>query len=120
MIQIPAQAKIFVFPELIMSIESLDAVIVICKKNGFDPFSGDIFVFRGEDSTYLGLLSYDGHGFQWCVKRFSEGKLAWWPNESEIVQILPRDLQIMLWGGNPNKTELPKMWKPIHNIKKHQ
>jgi hypothetical protein len=89
----------------------------MCRKNGFDPFSGEIFVFRDEDATHVGLLSYDGHGFQWRMKRFSDGNLAWWPSDSEIVPILPRDLQIMIWGGNPREIKLPDMWRPINQQK---
>jgi len=120
MIQIPVQAKVFILPKTISENEPLDDVISACNECGFNSFSGDIFVFRDEDSHHIGLLSYDGHGFQWCVKRFSEGKLAWWPSDTdEVVQISPRDLQIIIWGGNPKEIKLPEMWKPIHEIKKN-
>ena len=118
MIQIPAQAKVFVIPKPISVNEPLDDVIAACKECGFNSFSGHIFVFRDENSHQIGLLSYDGHGFQWCIKRFSKGTLAWWPSDTEVVQILPRDLQIIIWGGNPKEIKLPKMWNPIHEIKK--
>lgn len=85
MIQIPAQAKVFVIPKPISANEPLDDAIAACKECGFNSFSGQIFVFRDENSHQVGLLSYDGHGFQWCIKRFSKGTLAWWPSDTELV-----------------------------------
>ncbi|OGR27326.1 MAG: hypothetical protein A2277_00370 [Desulfobacterales bacterium RIFOXYA12_FULL_46_15] len=76
MIQIPSNATIFFVPKIICANEALDDVIAACKMCGANPFSGDIFVFRDENSHQMGLLSYDGQGFQWCIKRFSEGSLA--------------------------------------------
>lgn len=117
MIQIPVQAKVFIITSPISTDEPLDYIIALCKKHGLDPFSGEVLVFRSDDYHQIGLLAYDGHGFQWCIKRFSEGRLEWWPDGAEVVQILPRDLQLMLWGGNPDKIKLPEMWPP-HGIKK--
>lgn len=117
MIQIPSNATIFVVPKIICANEALDDVIAACKMCGVNPFSGDIFVFRDENFHHIGILSYDGQGFQQCIKRFSEGSLTWWPSDTEIVQIMPRDLQVMIWGGNPKEIEFPQMWKTVHGIK---
>jgi transposase len=112
-IYIPPQAKIFTIPDPVLLNNSIDIYIGICKRQGLEPFSGELFVFRDEDATQIGILSYDGHGFHWCIKRFSEGNIAWWPSEEEVVQILARDLQVMLWGGNPRNIDLPSMWRPL-------
>ena len=118
MIYIPPQSIIFAIPEHISFDISIDQITGICKKYRLDHFSGDIYAFRDENEAQIGLLTYDGHGIQWCIKRYSEGKISWWPHDTEIVQLLPRDLQIMLWGGNPSKIKMPEMWKPIHNLKR--
>ena len=76
---------------------------IICKRYRLDYFSGDIYAFRDENQTQIGLLTYDGHGIQWCIKRYSEGRISWWPHDTEVVQLLPRDLQIMLWGGKSRR-----------------
>lgn len=54
MIQIPAQAKVFVIPKPISANEPLDDVIAACKECGFNSFSGQIFVFRDEIPIKLG------------------------------------------------------------------
>ena len=116
MIYIAPQAKVYLFQNLLSLDDPIEYHTSICKRHGFDTFSGDFFVFRDNDNTHIGLLSYDGHGFQWCLKRFSSGKVAWWPDEKDVVQISPRDLQVLLWGGNPKEIELPEMWRYVHKI----
>lgn len=113
MISIPVQAQVFANPNPITVESDIEDQISACKKSGFDPFSGNLFVFKDVEATLIGVLAYDGRGFQWCTKRFSEGRIAWWPNEDKVVQISHRDLQIMLWGGNPSKVKLPPMWRPL-------
>jgi len=83
---------------------------------GLDPYSGDLFAFKDVEATRIGVLAYDGHGFEWYIKRFSKGTVAWWPSEDEVVQMLPRDLEIMLWGGHPREVNLPPMWRPLHAV----
>lgn len=61
----------------------------------------------------IGLLSYDGQGFQWSIKRFSEGNLDWWPLVAEPTKIEAKDLTVMLLGGNPKTCSISKSWKPI-------
>ena len=117
MIHVPPQAIVFAIPEPINFGLSVDQIAAICKRWGFDYFSGEIYAFRDEAGTQIGLLTYDGHGIQWCVKRGSEGKVTEWPSHDEAVQILPRDLQIMLWGGDPSTMDMPEMWRPIHEPK---
>jgi transposase len=41
--------------------------------------SGTLFLFRNRSGTAIKLLTYDGQGYWLCLKRFSQGKLQWWP-----------------------------------------
>ena len=60
------------------------------------------------------LLIYDANGFWLCQKRFSQGKLSWWPkHNSETVTIRSSELQILLVQGDPVKADLPKDWKSL-------
>jgi hypothetical protein len=93
----------------------IDDQIAVCKESGLDPFSGDLFIFKDVEATRIGILAYDGHGFHWCIKRFSTGTVAWWPSEDKVMQLLPQELEIMLWGGNPRDLNLPPMWRPLHS-----
>jgi len=31
---------------------------------GLDPYSGDLFAFKDVEATHIGVLAYDGHGFE--------------------------------------------------------
>jgi hypothetical protein len=76
MIVVPLQAKCFILPTSISLEARLDSVVAYCKQFGVDPFSGDIYVLPEPDSMMIGLLCYDGQGFQWSIKRFSDGNLV--------------------------------------------
>jgi hypothetical protein len=97
MFQIASQAKIHIIPEYIYANEDFDYYVAACRRAGFDPRSGDIYAFRDEESTKVGLLSYDGNGFQWYVKRYSEGNIKGWPQASEISK---DELQALLIKNN--------------------
>lgn len=58
---------------------------------------------------------YDGQGFWLCLKRFSKGKLAWWPKkEGEITtSVLASQLQIILYQGSPHGAQIPQNWREI-------
>ena len=116
MIYVPPQAQILSIPIPIAAKSDIDDQVAVCKKISLDPFSGNLFVFKDLEATRIGVLAYDGHGFNWCIKRFSSGKIAWWPSEEKVVQISPQDLQIILWGGNPKKLNLPAMWRPLTSM----
>ena len=76
MISIAAQARIYVNPIPLTEESDIENQISACKKTGLDPFSGDLYAFKNVKPTQIGILSYDGHGFQWCIKRFSEETIA--------------------------------------------
>lgn len=114
MIQAPAQSRIFIAHEPINFRNGIDGTAAICRSAlEQDPMSGAIFVFRNRKSTMLRVFCYDGQGFCLFVKRFSEGKLKWWKSATDSGQILAAELQVLLWGGNPTKSDFKKIWKKI-------
>ena len=117
MIQISPQAKIFAYRDSVEMGQDIDAYASIPRRNGFDPFSDSLFAFRDREMNTIGILGYDGHGFHWCIKRFSAGKVSWWPPQPGFTSISSRDLQVLLWGGNPKSHDFPEMWKPLHLTK---
>jgi len=75
---------------------------------------GAMFVFRNRRATSLKLLCYDGQGFWLCQKRLSQGRLKWWPTSSQASERLSaRELQILLWNGNPKAIELAEDWRRV-------
>ncbi|MDQ3159324.1 MAG: IS66 family insertion sequence element accessory protein TnpB [bacterium] len=93
----------------------LDGLAGLCRTAlNQDPFSGAVFAFRNKASTSVKLLVYDGSGFWLCQKRFSKGRLAWWPVSKETaVTIKASELILLLAQGNPTHAALPKDWRRI-------
>ena len=53
-------------------------------------------------------------GFWLCQKRFSRGKLAWWPTgNSTSVRLRASELLILLAQGHPIKAGLPEDWLSV-------
>jgi len=75
--------------------------------------AGSIFVFRNRRGTSLKLLC-DGQGFWPCHKRLSQGRLAWWPSTPQASHRLSaRELQILLWNGNPEDAGMAEDWRRV-------
>jgi len=112
MLQISPQQSIFLAVEPIdfrCGIERLQAYCrqIICQ----NPFSGSLFVFTNKRRIGVKLLSYDGNGFWLAHKRFSEGKLRWWPKDATVTTIRPSELMVLLAQGIPSKADIPKYWR---------
>lgn len=108
---------------LLLAVEPIDFRKGICglkaqcqQKLSCDPFSGTIFVFTNRARTSVKLLVYDASGFWLCQKRFSQGKLAWWPISKECTVVLrASELQVLLAQGNPMKAAIPRDWRSVVN-----
>ncbi len=111
MLQISPSTRIFICMQQVDFRKGIDGLASVCRnKLDLDPFQGAIFVFRNRRKTTMRLLVYDGQGFWLCTKRLSKGTFQWWPNESSIDA---RQLQTMLWNGNPETAEFSENWKKI-------
>jgi transposase len=117
MIQLWPQMRIFVFPEHVDFRNGLDGLIGIAKsKAKEDPFSGALFLFRNRRLTAFKAVVYDGQGFWLFMKRLSEGKFMYWPKCSEDnahVQMLSRELSVLMWNGDPKRVLMSGDWKKI-------
>jgi transposase len=117
MLQLTPQSRVFLAREPMDFRRGIDGLCALCRKPlAGDPFDGAIFVFRNRRGTGLKLLCYDGQGFWLCHKRLSAARLRWWPAGAEAsVRLAPRQLQILLWNGNPEAeaVELPEDWRRV-------
>jgi transposase len=53
-------------------------------------------------------------GFWLCQKRFSQGKLAWWPTaHTKTVVLRASEFHILMAQGNPLKAAIPEDWRPL-------
>ncbi len=79
-----------------------------------DPFAGTFFVFTNRSKTALKILVYDGQGFWLCLKKFSKGKLPWWPKQpTPSFSLNPSQLQILLSQGDPSVVQISPDWRSV-------
>ena len=79
-----------------------------------DPFLGTLFVFRNRSGTAIKLLVYDGSGFWLCQKRFSKGRLQWWPRGATGVESLPAEqLAVLIYNGLPLQARMVEPWRRV-------
>ena len=95
--------------------KGIDGLAALCKQQlQHDPFSGRIFVFRNKRCSSIKLLVYDGNGFWLCQKRFSQGKLAWWPSQPQQADdIRAIELLLILQQGVPEQAKVPPSWRRL-------
>jgi transposase len=115
MLQLSAQSRVLLAVEPADFRRGIDGLAALCRQRlGADPIDGAIFVFRNRRGTSLKLLQYDGQGFGLCQKRLSQGRLCWWPATPQASERLSaRELQILLWNGNPKTVELAEDWRRV-------
>ena len=115
MLQQTPQSRVFIAIEPADYLRGIDGLAALCRQQlREDPFTGAIFVFRNRRATALKLLCYDGQGFWLCQKRFSQGRLSWWPSSAQASQRLSaRELQILLWNGNPEDAAMADDWRQV-------
>ena len=115
MLQITPQHRLLLAVEPVDFRKGICGLKAVCQQRlSCDPFSGTIFAFTNRARTSVKLLVYDASGFWLCQKRFSQGKLAWWPNDkTQTVSLRASEVQILLAQGNPIKANIPKDWRCV-------
>jgi len=116
MLQLVPQMRILVAVERLDFRKGLDSIISYCKQQlKEDPFSGALFIFRNRTGTAVKIICYDGVGYYLIFRRFSRGKLAWWPHTSELPlqPLAAQQLAVLLAQGNPLNAAFPEDWRKI-------
>ena len=115
MLQFTPQMKLLLAIQPADFRKGIDGLSAICQSVlQQDPFSGTVFVFTNRRQCSVKLLTYDGQGFWLAMKRFSKGKLKWWPkNQDDVYHITACELQILLQQGQPKEAQITEDWKPL-------
>jgi transposase len=116
MIQIVPQLRILLACDPVDFRKGLDSLLALCKGPlEQDPFSGTLFVFRNRAGTALKLLVYDGSGYWLCLKRFSQGRLQWWPRitDTPLHPLEAQQLSVLIYNGLPEQARFAAPWRKI-------
>lgn len=116
MLAITPQMKTLVATQPADLRRSIDGLTRLCKDPlGEDPFAGTVFCFRNRKKTAIKVLVYDGQGFWFCHKRFSEGRLHWWldARDAATQRLAAHQLSVLFSAGNPERTRAAPDWRPV-------
>ena len=79
---------------------------------GEQPFSGDVFAFRGRRGDLVKLLWWSGDGMNLYVKRLERGRFVWPQATSGVVHLSAAQLSMLLEGidwRRPQRTAMPML-----------
>lgn len=75
-----------------------------------NPFSGQLFVFRGRRGDKIKLLWFDGDGLCLFAKRLERGRFVWPQAQSGAVSLTPAQLSMLLEGIDWRRVR--RSWQP--------
>ncbi|MFO1432689.1 MAG: IS66 family insertion sequence element accessory protein TnpB [Candidatus Competibacteraceae bacterium] len=115
MLQLTPQSRIFLAIAPVDFRKGIDGLAAVCRQAfAQNPLNGALYVFRNRTGTALKLLYYDGQGYWLCLKRFSAGRLRWWPPAgAATVRLAARELQVLLWNGYPDQAAMAEDWRRV-------
>jgi len=116
MLQIMPQRRILLAIEPVDFRKGVDALAALCRDQWQqDPFSGTLYVFHNRAATALKLLVYDGNGFWLCLRRFSSGRLLWWPvtADTALHPLAAPQLLVLLSQGPPEQAHFTPCWRAL-------
>jgi transposase len=115
-LQLVPHLKVFVCIAPVDFRNGLDGLGGVCRRRfDVDPLDGSIFVFRNRAGTCLKMIVHDGVGGWLITRRFSRGKLAYWPSADDTVlhPLVAHELAVMLYNGDPAKAEFATPWRSV-------
>ncbi|MBS0614377.1 MAG: IS66 family insertion sequence element accessory protein TnpB [Proteobacteria bacterium] len=71
---------------------------VVAQQLNHDPFSGQVFVFRGRRGHLIKLLFWDGQGLVLYAKRLDRGHFVWPATAEGAVSLTPAQLSMLTEG----------------------
>lgn len=78
---------------------------------GFDPMSGDVFVFLGKRRNQIRLLQWDRDGFAMYIKKLEQGTFEWPRGEEALVSSY--QLTLLLQGVMLDSVRLRRRYTPL-------
>lgn len=99
MIGAPAGVLIWLVAGVTDLRKGLDSLAALVQKElSGNPFSGDVYIFRGRRGDKVKLLWYSGDGVCLFYKRLSDGKFIWPQVQNGTVPLSPAQLAMLLEG----------------------
>jgi transposase len=79
--------------------KGFDGLAILVQQHlGQDPFSGQLFAFRGRRGDLVKILSWDGQGLCLYAKRMEKGRFVWPQAKDGVVWLTAAQLSMLLEG----------------------
>jgi hypothetical protein len=93
---------------------------ILCRDHlNVEIYDGTLFVFRNRRGTALKILTFDGVGWWLVIRRFSQGRLQWWPKtqaDTLTHRLEAQQLQVMLYNGLPEQASFVSPWRSLRPV----
>jgi transposase len=113
MISLPGGVRIWLACGVTDMRKGFDGLAAIVQQRlAEDPFSGQLFVFRGRRGDRVKLLWWDGDGLCLFAKRLERGRFVWPQAMSGTVHLSAAQLSMLLEGidwRRPSRTQTPQL-----------
>ena len=115
MLQLTPHHRLLLAIEPVDFRKGIDGLVAACQYQLLEkPDSGTVFVFTNRQRTAVKILVYDGKGYWLCQRRFSQGKLKWWPLSGDMTySIGATQLHVLLYQGEPDSIGLSPDFRPL-------
>ena len=87
---------------------------LVRNRLGFDPLSGDVFVFIGKRANQIRLLQWDQDGFSMYIKKLERGTFEW--PQGDGMAISRQQLSLVLQGVMLESVRLRKRYTPLKRV----
>lgn len=113
MIALPAGTQVWLAAGATDMRKGFDGLAALVQSQlAADPFSGQLFVFRGRRGDRLKILWWDGDGLCLYAKRLERGRFIWPAATSGTVALSAAQLSMLLEGidwRRPRRTAQPQL-----------
>lgn len=116
MIQLVPQLNILLACKPVDFRRGVDGLAALCRNHFHqDPMSGTLYVFRNRKGTLLKMLCYDSVGYWLFSRRFSKGKIKFWPDhpDVELQSMRAQELSVLLYQGLPDSANLAQPFRTL-------
>jgi transposase len=108
MLSIPAGIRIWLVAGVTDMRRGLDGLSALVQTMlSADPFSGQLFIFRGRRSDRVKIIWHDADGLCLFYKRLDRGKFTWTHSSEGAVLLTPAQLSALLEGID---------WRRVHRV----
>jgi transposase len=111
MIGLPLGTRVWIAAGVTDMRRGMDSLAALVQTAlGEQPFSGDVFVFRGRRGDLVKLLWWSGDGMNLYAKRLERGRFVWPQATSGVVHLTGAQLSMLLEGIDWRRPQ--RSWQP--------